>query len=176
MMLKKSGEFLPSSNNKVIIEISNLELSDLDVETVQKKIKNIHLSVYPPDGRVRVSAPINMSKDIIRVFVISKLEWIRKQQLKFCSQEREARREYIDRESQYVWGKRYLLKIEERNINPKIELKRDKLVLLVRSGTSQERKRAVLEAWYRGNLKQTVPSLIKEWQACMAVQVKRFYI
>ena len=88
-----------------------LKLNDLDVEVVKKDIKNVHLSVYPPKGRVKVSAPESMEMDAIRVFVISKLGWIKKQQNKICSQEREASREYLDRESHYFFGKRYLLKV-----------------------------------------------------------------
>ncbi|WP_256324917.1 M48 family metallopeptidase [Nitrosomonas sp. Nm132] len=157
-------------------EILNMKLNDLDVEIVQKNIKHVHLCVYPPEGRVKVSAPFNMTHDTLRVFVISKLAWIKKQQLKFRSQEREAPREYIDRESHYVWGKRYLLKIEETEAPPKIELKHNKLVLSIRSETSQERKQAILEAWYRENLKQAIPALIEKWQSRMSVHVNRFYV
>ena len=156
----KSNVLSPSLNSKVITKILTMKLNDLDVEVVQKNIKNVHLSVYPPDGRVKVSAPVSMTQDIIRVFVISKLGWIKKQQTKLRAQEREAPREYIDRESHYVWGKRYLLKVEEREAPAAIELKHNKMILSVRPGTNRERKQAILEAWYRENLKQTVPSLI----------------
>ncbi|WP_292915281.1 SprT family zinc-dependent metalloprotease [Nitrosomonas sp.] len=153
-----------------------MKLNELDVEITQKDIKYVHLSVYPPDGKVKVSAPVSMSQDTIRVFVISKLGWIKKQQNKLRAQEREAPREYLDRESHYVWGKRYLLKIQETDAPSKIELKHNKLVLSIRPGTSQERKQAVLEAWYRENLKQTVPELIEKWQPLMGVHVNRFYV
>jgi len=160
----------------VTTEAVTMKLNDLNIEITQKNIKNVHLSVYPPDGRVRVSAPTSMTLDTIRVFVISKLGWIRKQQTKLRSQDREAPREYIERESHYVWGKRYLLKIEEKESPPKIELKHNKLVLLVRPGTSQERRQAVIDAWYRGNLKQVLPELISKWEARLDVKVKQFYI
>lgn len=153
-----------------------MKLNGLDIEIVQKNIKHVHLSVYPPDGRVKVSAPVSMAPDILRVFVISKLAWIKKQQLKLRSQQREAPREYIDRESHYVWGKRYLLKIEETEAPPTIELKHNKLVLSVRPGTSRDRKQGILEAWYRENLKQALPALIEKWQARMGVHVTRFYV
>lgn len=172
----KSSGFSPSSNSNVTTEILAMKLNDLDVEIIQKDIKHVHLSVYPPDGKVKVSAPVSMSQDTIRVFVISKLGWIKKQQNKLRAQEREAPREYLDRESHYVWGKRYLLKIQERDAPPKIELKHDKLVLSIRPETTQERKQAVLEAWYRENLKQTVPELIEKWQPLMGVCVNRFYV
>lgn len=175
-MSMKSSVFLRSSNSKVTTEILNMKLNELDIEIVQKNIKHVHLSVYPPDGRVKVSAPLSMAPDTLRVFVISKLAWIKKQQSKLRAQQREAPREYLDRESHYVWGKRYLLKIEETEAPPRIELKHNKLVLSVRPGTDQERKQALLEAWYRENLRQAVPALIEKWQSRMGVCVTRFYV
>jgi predicted metal-dependent hydrolase len=168
---------LTSSNSKkVTTDIATMRLNDLDVEVIHKNIKNVHLSVYPPDGKVKVSAPVSMTPDTVRVFVISKLGWIKKQQTKLRLQEREAPREYIDRESHYVWGKRYLLKVDEKDAPPAIELKHSRMILSVRPGTSRERKQAILEAWYRENLKQTVPALIEKWQSRMGVQVKRYYM
>src|SRR5258707_7869008 len=102
-----------------------LQLGDIAVDVVLKDIKNVHLSVYPPTGRVRISAPSRMSLDTIRVFAISKLGWIKQQQNKFRDQERETPREHLDRESHYVWDKRYLLKLIEENAPPEVELKRD---------------------------------------------------
>ncbi|MDT8363991.1 MAG: SprT family zinc-dependent metalloprotease [Nitrosomonas sp.] len=168
---------MTSSNSKVTTDIATMKLNDLDVEVIQKNIKHVHLSVYPPDGRVKVSAPVSMPPDTLRVFVMSKLAWIRKQQLKLRAQEREAPREYIDRESHHVWGKRYLLKIEAtEEAPPRIELRHNKLVLSVRAGTSRERKQAILEAWYRENLKHAIPVLIETWQPRMNVHVTRFHV
>ncbi|PTQ94720.1 hypothetical protein C8R30_1156 [Nitrosomonas nitrosa] len=175
-MSKKSSVFLRSSNSKVTTENFTLKLNELDIEIVQKNIKHVHLSVYPPDGKVKVSAPLSMAPDTLRVFVISKLAWIKKQQSKLRAQQREAPREYLDRESHYVWGKRYLLKIEEAEAPPRIELKHNKLVLSVRPGTNPARKQAILEAWYRDNLRQAVPALIEKWQPRMGVRVNRFYV
>ena len=93
--------------------VSELQLGDLAIEVVHKDIKNVHLSVHPPSGRVTISAPSRLSLDTIRVFAISKLGWIRQQQKKLLEQEREMPREYLDRESHYVWGQRYLLKVIE---------------------------------------------------------------
>ena len=167
---------MPSSNSKVTTDIATMKLNDLDVEVIHKNIKNVHLSVYPPDGKVKVSAPVSMTPDTVRVFVISKLGWIKKQQTKLQSQQREALREYIDRESHFVWGKRYLLKLEEKDAPPSVELKHSKMILSVRPGASLEKKQAILAAWYRNNLKQAVPALIEKWQARMDVTVQRFYV
>ncbi len=109
-----------------------------------KDIKNVHLSVYPPTGRVRISAPPRMSLDTIRVFAISKLGWIKQQQKKLREQERETPREYLDRESHYVWGKRYLLKVIESDAAPAVELKHSSMLLRVRPGTSDDKKQAVV--------------------------------
>ncbi|MXS84129.1 M48 family peptidase [Nitrosomonas oligotropha] len=153
-----------------------MKLNDLDVEVIHKNIKNVHLSVYPPDGKVKVSAPVSMTPDTVRVFVISKLGWIKKQQTKLRAQKREAPREYIDRESHYVWGKRYLLKVDEKDAPPSVELKHSKMLLSVRPGTNRERKLAILETWYRNNLKQAVPALIEKWQPRMGITVQRVYV
>ena len=104
------------------------------MDVVLKDIKNVHLSVYPPTGRVRISAPKRMGLDSIRVFAISKLGWIKKQQAKLRKQEREPRREYLERESHYLWGKRYLLTVSEFDSAPSVELKNGRMLLQVRPG------------------------------------------
>src|SRR6266404_3753934 len=114
--------------------VTQLQLGEIAVEVVLKDIKNIHLSVYPPIGRVRISAPSRMSLDTIRVFAISKLDWIKDHQNKFREQERETPREHLDRESHYVWDKRYLLKLIEEDAPPNVELKRNEMILRVRPG------------------------------------------
>ena len=157
-------------------DIATMKLNDFDVEVIHKNIKNVHLSVYPPDGRIKVSAPASMAPDTVRVFVVSKLGWIKKQQIKLRLQEREAPREYIDRESHFVWGKRYLLKVDEKDAPPSVALKHSKMLLSVRPGTNRKRKQAILEAWYRNNLKQAVPALIEKWQPRMGATVQRFYV
>ena len=106
-----------------------MQIGEIAVEVIRKDIKNVHLSVYPPTGRVRISAPLRMNLDTIRVFAISKLRWIRQQQKKIVEQEREPPREYLDRESHYLWGKRYLLKVIEKEAAPRVELHPRRIVL-----------------------------------------------
>jgi predicted metal-dependent hydrolase len=101
-------------------------LATSQVEVVKKNIKNVHLSVYPPSGRVKISAPTRMKLETIRVYAISKLSWIKQQQLKFRNQVREPRREYLERESHFVWGKRYLLKTVETDGKPSVQITVDK--------------------------------------------------
>ena len=121
-----------------------IELGDIPVDVVLKDIKNIHLSVYPPYGAVRIAAPLRMQLDTIRVFAISKLGWIKQQQKKLREQEREPEREHIERESHYVWGKRYLLTVKEVDAAPSIELKHSRMVLKVRPGAGDVNRQAVV--------------------------------
>jgi predicted metal-dependent hydrolase len=152
-----------------------IDLGGIAVEVVKKDIKNVHLSVYPPAGRVRISAPLRMNLDTIRVFAISKLGWIKQQQKTLREQERETPREYLDRESHYVWGKRHLLKMNEIDAAPTVELRHNKILLRIRPGASNEKKQAVLEEWYREQLKQAVPLLIARWEPLIGVRVERFF-
>ena len=156
--------------------MTHVQLGNLAVDVVLKDIKNVHLSVYPPSGRVRISAPSRMNLNTIRIFAISKLDWIKQQQKKLREQERETPREYLDRESHFVWGKRYLLKVAENNSASEVDLKRNILVLRIRHGSSEEKKKAALEEWYREQLKAEVPPLIAKWESLLGVKVKRFFV
>lgn len=153
-----------------------IDLGKLQIEVQRKKIKNLHLSVLPPLGRVRIAAPGHMDLDTIRVFVISRLDWIKIQQGKMLVQQRETKREYLDRESHYVWGRRYLLKRVELEAASSIELKHSKLVLQVRPGTDEVRSQEILDAWYREQIRSVVPELIAKWEPVMRVKVGRVFI
>ena len=156
--------------------VMQIELGEIAVEVVKKDIKNIHLSVHPPTGRVRISAPLRMNLETIRVFAISKLGWIKQHQKKLREQEREAPREYLDRESHYVWGKRYLLQVVEVDTAPVVELKHSKIRLQVRPGTSEDKRQAIVDEWYRAQIKKAVPSLIANWESLMGIEVERFFV
>jgi predicted metal-dependent hydrolase len=155
---------------------TQIRLGDIAVDVTLKNIKNVHLSVYPPVGKVHISAPSYMSLETIRVFAISKLIWIKRQQRKLREQERETPRNYIDRESHYVWGHRYLLQVTETDAPPNVELKHGRMILRVRPGAREEKKEAVVEGWYREQLKQVVPSLTEKWAPIIGVKVKRFFV
>jgi predicted metal-dependent hydrolase len=155
---------------------TQLKLGDIDVDVVLKDIKNVHLGVYPPSGRVRISAPLRMKLDTIRVFAISKLGWIKQQQRKLREQERETPREYLDRESHHVWGRRYLLKVIECDEAPSVELKHSRIFLRLRPGSSDSKKHAVVEEWYREQLKKAVPALIAKWEPFIGVKMERFFV
>lgn len=153
-----------------------IDIGDITVDVVFKDIKNIHLSVHPPTGRVRISAPLRMDVDNVRVFAVSKLGWIKQQQRKLRAQERETPREHIDRESHYVWGRRYLLKVSEEDVAPAVELKHNRMILRVRPGTPGDKRQEIVDEWYRGQLRQALPSVIEKWEPLIGVPVERCFV
>src|ERR1035441_7525712 len=156
--------------------VKRFKLGDIAVDVVLKDLKNVHLSVYPPTGRVRISAPMRMSLDTIRVFAISKLGWIKQQQQKLRGQERETPREYLNRESHHVWGKRYLLKVVEEDGPPNVELKHSKMILRVGPGADHDAKQAIVARWYREQIRVAVPDLIARWEPVIGVTVKQVFV
>lgn len=156
--------------------VGHITLGEIAVDVVFKDIKNVHLSVYPPTGRVRISAPSRMSLDTVRVFAVSKLGWIKRQQLKLQQQERETPREYRDHESHYLWGQRYRLHIVEIEASPIVELQHRKLLLRVRPGSDEATRRAVLDEWYRATLKHAAQPLVAKWEPLIGVKISRFFV
>jgi predicted metal-dependent hydrolase len=153
-----------------------LTLGDIAIDVVFKDIKNVHLSVYPPEGRVRMAAPARMNLDTLRIYAISKLGWIRDQQRKLRGQARETEREYLDRESHYVWGERFLLTVLEQEAAPSVTLQHRRLLLSVRPGSSPEHRQAVIDAWYRAQLRQAAAPLIANWETVMGVRVAQVHV
>lgn len=153
-----------------------LDLGELRAEVSRKAIKHVHLSVLPPAGKVRVAAPKAMPLDTIRLFVVSKLPWIRSQQRKLQSQERETPREFINKESHYLWGKRYLLEVSHADAVPVVRMSPRKLYLQVRPGADAARCEAVLDAWYRQQLRDAVPALLAKWEPLLGVKASRVFV
>lgn len=153
-----------------------IQIGDLFVDVIFKDIKNVHLSVHPPTGRVRIAAPKRMKLDTIRVYAISKLDWIKRHQVKMQSQERETPREYLDRESHYVWGKRYLLKVIESDQVPTVELKHTQMLLIVRPGTGVEKRESVVSAWYREEVRAAATPLIAKWESQLGVKSAKCFV
>lgn len=153
-----------------------LVLGALNITVEQKAIKNIHLSVYPPDGAVRIAAPAHIDLDIIRVFALSKLRWIKQQQATFQVQQRETPRAYIERESHYFQGERYLLHVIERSAKPEVCLQHSSIELYVRPNTSVEQRKVILDNWYRAELKKMVPELLAKWERKIGVKAHAFGI
>ena len=145
------------------------------VDVVFKDIKNVHLSVYPPTGRVRVSAPEHMTIENVRLFTTSKIGWIRKHQSKMRGQVRETPREYIERESHRVWGRRYLLRIKEAG-RPEVVLGHRSLELYAPKDASAEDRRVILDDWYRAELRQRAAPLLAKWARSLGVPLEGFTI
>ena len=154
----------------------HIDLGDIRVEVQRKNNKHAHLYVYPPEGRVHISAPLHMGLDALRAFAISRLSWIKAQQRQMRAQPRETQREYLNRESHQVWGKRYLLEVLEVNAAPVVELKHSTLVFQVRHGSDEARREALLESWYREQLRAKLPGLLGKWQPLMGVNVRRILV
>ena len=156
----------------VIIEKYTLDILGTTVEVVRKNIKNLHLAVYPPDGRVRVAAPLHMTDDAVRLAIITRISWVRKKQKAFKNQERQSRREMITGESHYFQGRRYRLRVVEINRPPTVKLSNSSTIeLRVRPGSDRAKREAILYEWYRKKLKEQIPALISEWEPRIGVKV-----
>ena len=154
-----------------------MHVSNFMIDTIKKDIKNMHLGVYPPNGRIRVAAPLKTSDETIRLFVISRMPWIRKQQLKFLEQERQTQREYVAGESHYFFGNRYRLNIIHTDTHPKIEIRRKTHIdLYIRAVTTSPEREAIFEKFYRSELRKLVPSLLERWQKKVGVRVNEVKI
>lgn len=150
-----------------------IKIGELDIHLTRKDIKNLHISVMPPDGQVRVSAPNAMTDTAIRMAVIHRIPWIRRQQAAFAKQERQSAREMVNGETHYLWGRRYRLEvIESDNLKSQtVKLKSGKLILSVNTGASEEVKLKLLSEYYRGRLKARTPDLIDKWSKQTGVTI-----
>jgi predicted metal-dependent hydrolase len=148
-----------------------LEVNGLRVEVVRKAIKNLHLGVHPPCGRVRVAVPLLIDDEVVRLAVISKLGWIRRKQKTLAEQPRQSQREMVTGESHYFQGRRYRLRVIEHNSPPRVELKGKTLALYVRARTDSARRENILDGWFRRELKALLPDLIAKWEPVIGVQV-----
>jgi len=142
-----------------------MRVGGLSIEVVRKDIKNLHLGVYPPRGRVRVAAPISTSDEAIRLAVVGKLAWIRRQRAKFAEQPRQSRRELITGESHYFLGRRYLLSLEETTGPQAVRIAtKTRMELHVRHDSNPDQRLRVLERWYRDQLRDVITPMIDQWQ------------
>ena len=139
-------------------------VSNISVEVIRKNIKNMHLAVLPPDGRVRVSAPTQLTDEAITMFVRTKLGWIKKQQEKFQQQPRQSERQYVSGETLYVWGKQYFLQVEYSYKGNALTLSGDKAILTVRKESSPKQRGSFVNEWYRSLLKQEVAKYLPKWE------------
>lgn len=153
-------------------ERTEIRVSGVSVQIVRKAIKNLHLGVYPPHGRVRVAAPLRVSDDAVRLAVIEKLGWIKRQQAKFLGQDRQTPREYAARESHYYLGRRYLLNIVSSDAPPRIGIRNATTIdLHIWKNADAKQREGVLQEWYRQQLKEMIPPLVEKWERIVGVNV-----
>jgi predicted metal-dependent hydrolase len=153
-----------------------IRLGEIAIAVTRKDIKHVHLSVHPPSGRVTLVAPKSTRPEVARAYAISRLGWIRNQQARFRSQAREPRRQYVERESHYLWGRRYLLSVREEDAKPSIKLGHRRITLTVRPGSSRAKRETVMHEWHKSLLHQTVPGLIRKWEPKLGVEVASYFL
>lgn len=152
-------------------------VGDITIDVIKKDIKNLRLRFYHPTGKVRIAAPLKINDETIRLFCISKLGWIKKQQLKRDGQEGQSRSEFVSGESHYFLGKRYLLTVLTRDTAPRAELHGDTCIYLhVRPGSTLAQREKVMTEWYRSRLRESIPPLIEKWQIVTGVSADNWRI
>lgn len=153
-----------------------IRLGDIQIAVTRKAVKNVHLSVHPPAGHVTLVAPTSTRLEVARAYAISKLGWIRDQQAKLRGQARETPRQFVERESHTLWGRRYLLSVVEKDAKPAVKLDHRRITLTVRPGSSPAKRGEVMQEWRRALLHETVPALIQKWEAKLGVKVAGYFL
>lgn len=153
-----------------------IQLGEISIAVTRKDIKNVHLTVHPPDGRVTLAAPFNTRLEVARAYAISKLAWIRDQQRKFGCQARETPRQFVERESHYVWGRRYLMTVDYQNVKPTVILSNKRITLIVRPGSSTEKRAELMHEWHKLLLHEVVPPLVQKWERKLKVSVSGYFL
>jgi predicted metal-dependent hydrolase len=153
-----------------------IQLGELQIEVTRKDIKNVHLSVHPPDGRVSLSAPMNTRLEVVRAYAISKLSWIRLQQEKLAKQPRETERAFLKRESHYLWGRRYLLNVIHTDGKQHVTLDHKRINLYVRPGANREKRSEVFYEWQKKQLHEFVKDMLAKWESILNVKANAYFL
>jgi predicted metal-dependent hydrolase len=151
-------------------------LGDVRVHTVFKTVKNVHLTVHPPKGKVTLVAPTGTRPEVARAYAITKLKWIRQQQRVLKSQARETPRNFVERETHYVWGRRYLMTVIEADAKPHIKLDHKRISLTVRPGHDTQKRLEVMHEWHKSLLHDLIPKLIAKWEPLLGVKVSSYFL
>jgi len=174
-MMRESMKSLKLSKSREMA--TSIIMSGIQIEKIRKDIKNIHLSVHPPDGRVRVSVPLSTSDETLRIFLITKSDWIKKQRKRFSKQERQTKREYVSGESHYFFGRKYHLGVKEDRTNPMIEFaKNNRIESFVKPKSTITQRRLIFERFYRNELEKIIPKLREKWPEKVGVRVDQIRI
>lgn len=153
-----------------------IQLGQISIAVTRKDIKNVHLTVHPPDGRVTLAAPTNTRLEVARAYAISKLAWIRDQQRKLECQARETPRQFVERESHHIWGRRYLMTVDFQDVKPSVVLSNKRIILTVRPGSGVEKRAEVMHEWHKSLLHEAVPPLIQKWEQKLRVNVAGYFL
>ena len=153
-----------------------IQLGEIAIAVKRKDIKHVHLSVHPPNGRVTLVAPKGTRLEVARAYAASKLGWIRSQQAKLRGQARETPRQFVERESHYLWGRRYLLSVKEEVAKPSVRLSHRSITLTVRPDTGSAKRAAVMHEWHKSLLHEVVPKLIRTWEWKLGVEVASYFL
>ena len=153
-----------------------IQLGELHIAVTRKAVKNVHLSVHPPLGHVTLVAPTTTRLEVARAYAISKLGWIRDQQTKLLAQARETPRQFVERETHLLWGRRYLLSVVEKETKPTVTRDHRRITLTVRPSSTLAKREEVMDEWHRALLHQAVPALIEKWQVKLGVKVSDYFL
>lgn len=153
-----------------------LQLGEIEIEVTRKDVKNVHLTVHPPEGRVTLVAPTNSRLEVLRAYAITRLGWIRKQRAGFLAQVREVQRRHVTRESHLLWGRRYLLDVQYVDAKPGVRLDHKCITLMVRPGADEMKRAAVMHEWHKAQLHGVLPDLITAWESRLGVKVQGYYL
>ena len=154
----------------------NLNVGGIDISAEKKQIKNMYIRVIPPDGKVKITAPMSATEDAIRMFAVSRIAWIKKQRKKFVEQPRQAERRYVTGESYYLWGKRYRLDVVYSNVRNDISTSGQKIVLQVRKDSTPQQRASVMDEWYRDTLKSAIPPVFEKCERLVGVKAKEWQV
>jgi predicted metal-dependent hydrolase len=153
-----------------------IQLGEISIAVTRKDIKNVHLSVHPPHGRVTLSAPRSTRLEVARAYAISKLGWIREQKKKLANQARESPRQFINRESHYLWGLRHLMTVVHRDARPCVAVDHKRITLTVRPGSNATKRAEVIHEWHKTLLHEAVPPIIQKWERKLRVEVRGYFL
>lgn len=153
-----------------------IQLGEIVIAVTRKDIKNVHLSVHPPHGRVTLSTPKTTRLEVARAYAISRLSWIRDQQRKLAGQARETPRQFVNRESHYLWGRRHLMTVVYRDTKPSVALDHKRITLTVRPGSDATKRAEVIHEWHKALLHDAVPALIRKWERKLKVEVSSYFL
>lgn len=156
--------------------MDTIRLGDIEIAVTRKKVKHVHLSVHPPEGRVTLTAPSQSRLEVLRAYAVTRLAWIRNQQAAYKAQSREKPRRHVTRESHYLWGRRYLLDVRYADFTPGVRLDHKRITLTVRPGSDRAKREDVMHAWHKAQLHAVLPELISSWEPRLGVKVQAYYL